>query len=119
MQTGLGSAVGVPSGPHESNDMRVYPDRPIYAVSPTRISLRLCGLRLLLRSFPPPRLKHFLPHILHDLEPFCGNAGEFGDCVAAGVVVNRQAVADQAQRLHGMRGVAEGMLDVEQKRDQG
>jgi hypothetical protein len=47
-----------------------------------------------------------------------GNAGEFGDCVAAGRVVNSQAVADQAQRLHGMRGVAEGLLDVEQKRDQ-
>jgi hypothetical protein len=32
--------------------------------------------------------------------------------------VNGQAVADQAQRLHGMRGVAQGLLDVEQKRGQ-
>ena len=72
----------------------------------------------LLRFFPPPRLKHLVPHILHDLEPFRGNAGEFGDCVAAGIVVKDQAVADQAQRFHGMRGVPEGLLNVEQKRDQ-
>jgi hypothetical protein len=47
-----------------------------------------------------------------------GNAGQFGDCVASGIVVKDQAVADQAQRLHGMRGVSEGLLDVEQKRGQ-
>lgn len=72
----------------------------------------------LLRFFPPPRFKHLLPRILHDLEPLRGNAGEFGDCVAAGLVVNEQAVADQAQRLYGMRGVSERLLDVEQKREQ-
>jgi hypothetical protein len=47
-----------------------------------------------------------------------GNAGEFGDGVSACLVMHHQAVADQAQRLHGMRGVAEGLLDVEQERDQ-
>jgi hypothetical protein len=47
-----------------------------------------------------------------------GNAGEFGDCVAAGMIVKDQAVADQAQRLYGMRGVLEGLFDVEQKRGQ-
>jgi hypothetical protein len=70
------------------------------------------------RPSPPPRLKHLLPRLLHGPEPLCGNAGEFGDCVAAGMIVKDQAVADQAQRLHGLRGVAEGLLDVEQKRDQ-
>ncbi|MEA2888109.1 MAG: hypothetical protein QOD11_2469 [Bradyrhizobium sp.] len=34
------------------------------------------------------------------------------------MIVKDQAVPDQAQRLHGMRGVAEGLLDVEQKRGQ-
>jgi hypothetical protein len=72
----------------------------------------------LLRFLPLPRLKHLVPRVLHDLEPLSDNAGEFGDCVAAGLVVNEQVVADQAQRLHGMRGVPEGLLDVEQKRDQ-
>ena len=71
-----------------------------------------------LQSSPPPRLKHLVPRVLHHLEPLCGNAGEFGDCVAAGVVMKDQAVADQAQRVHGMRGVLEGLLDVEQKRGQ-
>ena len=71
----------------------------------------------LLRFLPLPRFKHLVPRVLHDLEPLRGDAGEFGDCVAAGLVVN-QAVADQAQRLHGMRGVSEGLLDVEQKRGQ-
>jgi hypothetical protein len=47
-----------------------------------------------------------------------GNAGEFGDCVAAGLIVKDQAVADQARRLDGMRDVPERLLDVEQKRDQ-
>jgi hypothetical protein len=69
----------------------------------------------LLRSSPPPRLKHLLPHIFNDLQPLRGNAGEFGDCVAANMIVTGQAVADQAQRLHGVRGVAEGLLDVEQE----
>jgi hypothetical protein len=32
--------------------------------------------------------------------------------------VHHQAIADQAQRLHDMRGVAEGLLDAEQKRSQ-
>jgi hypothetical protein len=72
----------------------------------------------LLRSSPPPRLKHLLPRVLHHLQPLCRNASEFGDCVAASLVVHHQAMPDQAQRLHGMRGVAEGLLDVEQKRDQ-
>jgi hypothetical protein len=71
-----------------------------------------------LRFSPPPRLKHLLPRLLYDLQPLRGNAGEFGDCVAANMIVTGQAVADQAQRLHGMRGVLEGLLDVEQKRDQ-
>jgi hypothetical protein len=87
---------------HERSDMRGRCDPPSIA----------------LRFLPPPRLKRLVPRILHDFEPFRGNAGEFGDCVAAGLVVNEQAVADQAQRLHGMRGVPEGLLDVEQKRDQ-
>jgi hypothetical protein len=39
--------------------------------------------------------------------------GECGDGVAAGLVVKDQAVADQAQRFHDMRGVAKGLLDVE------
>jgi hypothetical protein len=84
------------------------------------ISLSSYGLRLLvrLRFSPPPRPKHLLPYLLHHLQPFRGNAGEFGDGVAAGLVVKDQAVADQAQRFHGMRGVAEGLLDVEQKRGQ-
>jgi hypothetical protein len=34
------------------------------------------------------------------------------------VIVTGQTVADQAQRLHGMRGVLEGLLHVEQKRGQ-
>jgi hypothetical protein len=71
-----------------------------------------------LRSSPPPRPKHLLPHILHNLQPLRGNAGEFGDCVAANMIVKDQAVADQAQRFHGVRGVPEGLLDVEQKRGQ-
>ena len=72
----------------------------------------------LLRFLPLPRRKHLVPRVLHDLEPLCGNAGEFGDCVAANMIVTGQAVADQAQRFDGKRGVAEGLLDVEQKRDQ-
>lgn len=71
-----------------------------------------------LRFSPPPRPKHPLPHLLHDLQPFRGNAGEFGDCVAANMIVTGQAMANQAQRLHGMRGVLEGLLDVEQERGQ-
>jgi hypothetical protein len=38
-----------------------------------------------LRFFLPPRLKHLLPRVLHDPQPFPSNAGEFGDCVAAGL----------------------------------
>jgi hypothetical protein len=68
-----------------------------------------------LRFPPPPRLKHPLPRLLHHLQPLRGNACEFGDCVAADMIVTGQAVADQAQRLHGMRGVLERLLDVEQK----
>ena len=88
--------------PHEHSDMRIRLDPPSAA----------------LRSFPPPHLKHLVPRVLHDLKPLRGNAGEFGDGVAASLVVHHQAVADQAQRLHGMRGVSERLLDVEQKRDQ-
>jgi hypothetical protein len=68
-----------------------------------------------LRPSPPPRLAHLFPPILHDLKPLRGNAGQFGDCVAANMIVTGQAVADQAQRLHGVPGVAEGLLDVEQE----
>jgi hypothetical protein len=67
---------------------------------------------------PPPRLNHLAPLLLHDLQPFRGNVGECGHCVAADLVVKDQAVADQAQRFHDMRGVAERLLDAEQKRGQ-
>jgi hypothetical protein len=67
---------------------------------------------------PPPHPKHLLPPVLHDLQPLRGDAGEFGDCVAASMIVKAQAVADQAQRLHGLRRIPEGPLDVEQKRGQ-
>jgi hypothetical protein len=89
-------------GPHKRSEIQVRRDPPSAA----------------LRFPPPPRHNHLIPRLLHDLEPLCGNAGEFGDCVAAGMIVKNQAVADQAQRLHGMRGVLEGLLDVEQKRGQ-
>ena len=71
-----------------------------------------------LRLSPPPRLKHRLPRVLHHLKPLRGNARQFGDCVAANMIVTGQAVADQAQRLHGMRSVSERLLDGEQKRGQ-
>lgn len=87
--------------------MRVRRDQPSLCLGAT------------LRFLPPLRLHHLVPLLLHHLEPPRGNAGECGDCVAAGFVVKDQAVADQAQRLHDVGGVTEGLLDVEQKRGQG
>src|SRR4029077_3240518 len=48
--------------------------------------------------------------------PQRGDAGECGNGVASGLVVQDQAVADQAQRLDVVGGVAQRLLDVEQER---
>ena len=75
------------------------------------------SLRRPRRPLPLLRLKHLIPHLLHRLEPQRGEAGERGDSVAPGLVVNDQAVADQAQRLDVVGGVAQRLLDVEQERE--
>lgn len=51
------------------------------------------GLR---RPLPLLRLKHLIPNVLHRLEPQRGDTGERGYRVAADLIVQNQAVADQA-----------------------